>query len=290
MERLGSTEGGLNGSMFEIVFLGTGGGRFAMITQRRRTGGLRIVSNQLGLHVDPGPGALVYSLEMGLDPQKIDAILVSHSHLDHTNDVGALIEAMTHGTTKKRGILAAARSVISGNEVCDSAISRYHKGLPEKIVEAKVGAIFTVGDVSVKVCKAVHSDPDAVGFRFEAGVLGSFAYMPDSEYFEGIDGFYGGVRLLILSVLRPWGEPWKGHMSSDEAAKTISEVRPELAVITHFGMRMILQGPDREAGLIEKATGVRTIAAKDSMSITLGEKIQMGKPEKQADLTKFVGP
>jgi len=274
--------------MFEIVFLGTGGGRFAMITQRRRTGGLRVLSDRLNVHVDPGPGALVYSLEMGLDPQDIDAILVSHSHLDHTNDVGVLLEAMTHGTTKKKGILAAAHSVVEGNEVCDPAISRYHKGLPEKVVDARVGTTFNIGDISVKVCRALHSDPDAVGFLFETPAFGRFAYMPDSEYFEGVGGFYGGVRLLILSVLRPSGRPWKGHMSTDEAAKTIAEVNPEKAVITHFGMQMILGGPEREADLIESKTGIPTIAAKDGMHLTLGEEIQVGKPRKQVDLSRFM--
>jgi hypothetical protein len=49
--------------MFEIVFLGTGGGRFSMITQKRRTGGLRVISEKMNVHVDPGPGALIYSLQ-----------------------------------------------------------------------------------------------------------------------------------------------------------------------------------------------------------------------------------
>ena len=133
--------------MYEIIFLGTGGGRFALTTQKRRTGGIRIISDSVNIHVDPGPGALIYSLEMGLDPQKLDAILVSHSHLDHSNDAGVLIEAMTHGTTQKKGIFAASHSVIDGNDVCDPAVSRYHKNLPEKIVEATAGTSFTINDV-----------------------------------------------------------------------------------------------------------------------------------------------
>jgi phosphoribosyl 1,2-cyclic phosphodiesterase len=276
--------------MLELVFLGTGGGRFAMITQKIRTGGLRILSDELNIHVDPGPGALVYSLEMGLNPQKINAILVSHSHLDHTNDAGVLIEAMTDGGTKSKGLLAAAHSVLHGNEICDGAVSNYHKRLPEEVVDARVGTTFKVGDIEVKACNAVHTDPDAVGFRFETKGFGSFAYMPDSEHFEGISDFYGGVRLLILSVLRPSDRPWKGHMTTDDAAKIISEVRPEMAVITHFGMLMIFKGPDREAGLIEKRTGVTTIAAKDGMRLNLGKEIHVGEPEKQADLSSFMEP
>jgi len=110
----------------EIIFLGTGGGRFATITQKRRTAGIRIISEALNLHLDPGPGALVHSVNEGLDPQKIGAIFVSHSHPDHYTDAEVLIEAMTRGMTRKRGVLAAAKSVLSGNDVCEPSISKYH--------------------------------------------------------------------------------------------------------------------------------------------------------------------
>ncbi len=114
--------------------------------------------------------------------------------------------------------------------------------------------------------------------------------MPDSEYFGEVSDFYGGVRLLILSVLRPSGKPWKGHMSTDEAARVISEVHPEKAIITHFGMLMMFKSPDREADLIERRTGVPTTAAKDGMHLTLGEEIHVGRPDKQADLSSFMQP
>jgi len=277
--------------MLEIIFLGTGGGRFATITQKRRTGGIRLISEQekINIHVDPGPGALVYSLEMGLDPQKIRAIFVSHSHLDHANDAEPLIEAMSEGTTKKRGVLVASRSVLRGNDVCESSISRYHQAMPERVIEATPGISFEIDGINVTVCKAVHSDPDAVGFRFETKDFGGFAYMPDSEYFSDVSKFYGGLRLLILSVLRPSGQPWEGHMTTDDAIKIIEETQPEMALITHFGMQMILKGPEREAELIEKKTGVLTRAATDGMRVLLGKDIIIGgKMRRERDLSSFL--
>jgi len=278
--------------MLEIIFLGTGGGRFATITQKRRTGGIRVISEQekVNMHVDPGPGALIYSLEMGLDPQKIRAIFVSHSHLDHANDAEPLIEAMSEGTTKKRGVLVASRSVLRGNDICESSISRYHQAMPKMVIETMPGISFEVDGVNVTVCKAVHSDPDAVGFRFETKDFGSFAYMPDSEYFSGVSKFYSGLRLLILSVLRPSGQPWEGHMTTDDAIKVIEETQPEMALITHFGMQMILKGPEREAELIEKKTGVPTKAAADGMRVLLGKDIVIDrKMRRERDLSSFLG-
>jgi phosphoribosyl 1,2-cyclic phosphodiesterase len=281
--------------MFEIIFLGTGGGRFATVTQKRRTGGIRVIStspSEVNMHIDPGPGALIYSLEMGLDPQRIMAILVSHAHLDHASDAAVLIEAMCHATTKKRGILIASKSVLRGNEVCDKAISRYHYMMPEKVFEAEAGLGFEVDGVNILTCKAVHSDPDAIGFRFETKTYGGFAYIPDSEYFTEVSKFYGGLRLLILSVLRPSGQPWKGHMTTDDAIRILEETSPEMAVITHFGMQMISRGPEKEAEMMERKTNVPTRAAFDGMRIIFGEEIHISRAgekmrKKQRDLSSF---
>jgi len=272
---------------YEIIFLGTGGGRFTTITQKRRTAGIRIIGENLNLHLDPGPGALVYSISEGLDPQKLNAIFVSHCHPDHYTDAEVLIEAMTRGMTKKRGVLAASKSVLRGSEVCEPSISKYHQQMLEQIIEAVPNMRFQVADVAVLVAEARHTDPDAVGFKFETKEYGDFAYTSDTEYFEGIGKYYRGVRLLLLCVMRPAGKPWKGHMTTEDAIKIIQEAQPEQAVLTHLGMQMIFQGPSREAKLIEEKTGTPTVAAIDGMRIVFGEKIEVQTAKPKQGLNKF---
>jgi phosphoribosyl 1,2-cyclic phosphodiesterase len=273
----------------EIVMLGTGGGRFATITQKRRTAGIRIICEGLNLHLDPGPGALVYSISEGLNPRKLGAIFVSHCHPDHYTDAEVLIEAMTKGTTSKRGVLVASRSALRGNEMgFNPVVSKYHQQMPQRVIEALPNTNFHIGDIKVFVTEARHTDPDTVGFRLETSDFGSFAYTSDTEYFEDISKHYKGVRLLILCVMKPTGKPWKGHMTTEDAVKIIEETRPEEAVLTHFGMQMIFKGPAREARLIEEETGIPTIAATDGMRIKLGESINVETRRKtQQDLNKF---
>lgn len=273
----------------ELVLLGTGGGRFATITQKRRTGGIRILNDKFNIHLDPGPGALVYSLEAGLDPQKINGLIVSHCHPDHSNDAEILIEAMTRGMTRKRGMLAAARSVLGGNQQCESSISNYHQHIPEQVLEARPGTSFNIYGLNVSATEARHTDPDTVGFRFETN-FGDFAYTSDSEYFEGMGKPYVGVRLLFLCVMRPAGSPWKGHMTSDDAVKIIAEAKPELAVLTHLGMQMIFKGPANEAKLIQQKTGIPTVAASDNMHIFVGEEISVQTRRRQKGLNEFTEP
>jgi len=265
----------------EITLLGTGGGRFATITQKRRTAGIRIISENLNFHLDPGPGALVYSINEGLNPQKLNAVFVSHCHPDHYTDAEVLIEAITKGTTKKRGVLVASRSVLHGNEMgFNHVVSKYHQQMLKRVIEASPNKNFQIGNINVLVIEARHTDPDTVGFRFETSEFGSFAYTSDTEYFEGLSKYYEGVRLLMLCVMRPSGKPWKGHMTTNDAIKIIEEAHPEQAILTHFGMQIIFKGPAREAKLIEKETGVPTIAAKDGMQIRFGETINIKKARK----------
>lgn len=272
----------------EIIFLGTGGGRFATITQKRRTAGIRIISEGLNLHLDPGPGALVHSINEGLDPQKLNAVFVSHCHPDHYTDAEVLIEAMTRGMTRKRGVLAAAKSVLTGNNLCEPSISKYHQQMPQQKIEAVPNMKFQVGDVNVLATEARHTDPDTVGFRFETRDFGDFAYTSDTEYFEGIGKYYEGVRLLVLCVMRPAGKPWKGHMTTNDAIKIVEETRPEHVVLTHLGMQMIFKGPASEATLIKDKTGVPTVAAVDGMRINFAETISVQVGGKiQEGLNKF---
>jgi len=270
----------------EMVFLGTGGGRFITITQKRQTGGLRILS-PIDVQLDPGPGAIVYTNRARLDPSRTRAVVVSHCHLDHYGDAEVFIEAMTGGMIKKRGSLIAPRSVIRGNQICDPCVSSYHQSMPERIVEVKAGDQVDIERLRLIATKAQHSDPDAVGFRMNLP-SGDVGYTSDTEYFEGLAKQYEGVRLLILCVLRPRGLPWKGHLSSEDAEKIIDEAGPEVSVITDFGVKMVYAGPSREAKTIESKTGIRTIAATDNMRVRIGKEIKFESESGQPSLSRFM--
>jgi phosphoribosyl 1,2-cyclic phosphodiesterase len=276
-------------SGFNITFLGTGGGRFITMTQRRRTAGIRIAGDGVNLHLDPGPGALVHSIEARMNPQKLNAVLVSHSHPDHYTDAEVLIEAMTRGMTRKHGTLAAARSVLRGNRSVESSISKYHQRMVERKIEAAPNTSFSVDNLKISATAAKHTDPDAVGFRFETE-LGAFAYTSDSEYFQDINKYYQGLRLLILCVMRPTGKPWKGHMTTDDAIRIVEQTRPQQAILTHLGMSMVLHGPDDEAKLIQEKTGIPAVAATDGMVVDFGQSVILRRSvgRSQHGLTEFL--
>jgi phosphoribosyl 1,2-cyclic phosphodiesterase len=264
----------------DIHFLGTGGGRFAMTTQRRRTAGIRLVHGGTQVHIDPGPGALVFSNWAGLSPQSLDGLVVTHCHPDHYGDAEVFIEAMTHGTTNKRGLLAATTSVLWGSEGVGPSVSAYHRGLVGEVVEMQPGTEFSVNDLGFTATEARHSDPSTVGLLIKTPGLGTVGYTSDTGYFAELGSIYRGTRLLVLCVMWPRAQRLEKHLSTDEAEKILLEARPGCAVITHFGMRMLNAGPEEKAAHLEEATGVPVVAAVDGLKATLGDQIVFQGPRK----------
>jgi len=256
-----------------ITFLGSGGGRFTTIYQVRATGGIYIETG-INIHIDPGPGALVQMHRNGINPTKTDVLLISHGHTDHYTDAEVLIEGITNGGTKKKGILAGSKSVIEGYDDFEPIITSYHRGLVDKVVVMEPGKGFQHKGVKFSAFRCFHNDPTTVGFRIETRD-GLISYIADTDFNEKLIRSTKGSRILIISTTRPLGAKIPNHLSTKEAARIIDEVRPELAVLTHFGLKMIEANPDFQADWVWKETGVRTIAADDGMSIEMGRRIEV---------------
>jgi len=241
---------------------------FATITQRRMTGGFRIDQiDGKNLHLDPGPGALVRSYQFGLNPMKLQGILVSHSHTDHYSDAEVLIEAMTRGMTRKKGTVVGSHSVIKGHKQWGPCISSYHLSKPQvKVMEPE--ETIHLGELTITATPTIHGDPKTIGFNFEwDGFV--LSYTSDTAYFPELHEHHKNADVLIGSVIRPDSERIRGHMCSDDFQRLIEETKPKLAIMTHLGMKLIMNHPREEAIKITKKTGIKTLAAEDGMVIDL---------------------
>jgi ribonuclease BN (tRNA processing enzyme) len=253
----------------EILFLGTGGGRHNMVSQLRRTAGFLILGS-LRLHVDPGPGAILACKEFGCDPRLTDAVVVTHNHIDHVNDAALILEAMALRGRGRQGALIAPSSVAAGDEYGERAVSSYHLARLSSLHIAKHGKPIVLGSGGRRAVLLPRpvSHEDRTGFGFTLDMDGCrIGYTSDTEYFAGMGRLYPGCGLLIANNLKARKDSIPGHLCSAQAARLLSEAKPALCAITHMGMRLIEAGPGKEARKIQRASRVRTIAAKDGMRI-----------------------
>ncbi len=263
---------------FRITFLGTGGGRHTTMYQVRSTGGMLIEHDGRFLHVDPGPGALTQMHRIRYDLTRTDSVVVSHCHPDHYSDAESVIEGMTRGGWTKRGSLYGSKTVISGENGLGPCISDYHRRIVSNVSQFAPGDVLDIDGLETDICRADHSDPTNVGFRFhtEHGIV---SYVSDTAYSDEIADQYIGSRVLILPVTTPMGNRIKYHLCTDDAITFIDRVRPELAIFIHLGVVIIRKGPEVQAGMAEEATGIRTIAGRDLMVLDVGEELGISDAE-----------
>lgn len=264
----------------KLTMLGSGGGRFVMLEQVRGTGGFVLEFGGKMLLFDPGPGALINAKKYKLRLKKLDGILVSHSHIDHVNDLNLVIEAMTWGAKKKRGFLVADSVTLRGGKGVPARICDYHKAPLEGIFPMKAGDTKDIDGLRITATKSTHQEgkPDIEfgnsripthGYLVEAG-RERFGYTSDGEYYPGMEKSFQGCDLLVLNCMRPSDNPWPGQMNAKQAKELVRKAKPGMAVLNHLGMKMVFGRAEREAAEIKKETGVKTVAARDGMVIDTG--------------------
>lgn len=260
----------------ELVILGSGGGRHHIRTQHRATGGLLYKFNGIQSHIDPGPGAIVRINQYKEDPIKTELFIVTHAHVDHYNDLSALIESSREILHDKNYNYFKKGTLITTNEVL-KLMSNYHLNMLEKIISFKAGSKYNYKDIEIMGTKVVHS-PNNEGFGVIFKLKNySLAFASDTMVYDSFSEQYSKVNILILNLLRPNSVTCKRHLCTDELIPYLNKIVPPLngLVITHFGSYM--DGPRSPKNLVpsqvkklkEKTTIKNIIAAEDGLKIKI---------------------
>ncbi len=253
-----------------VKFLGTAGARYVVAKQLRSSAGTYLELKGKRIVLDPGPGTLVRLAKSrpAIDPTKLDAIVLSHLHIDHSGDVNVLIDAMTEGGFRKRGRLFAPRDCLEGD---DAVVLRYLRAGLEEIVVLEPERRYAFDGVTFSTSVPHDHGPETLGIRFETGA-GTLAFVVDTRFFPGLVESYGGSDVLVLNVVRlePHGSGAVRHLCVADAREILSAVRPRKAVLTHFGMTMIRAKPWVVAQRLADELGLDVAAASDGMTLELG--------------------
>jgi phosphoribosyl 1,2-cyclic phosphodiesterase len=237
-------------------------------TQLRHSGGLLYTLGGARLWVDPGPGALVRALASRpkVDPSRVDALLLTHRHLDHAGDATAVVEAMTAGGTRRRGALFAPAEALD----LEPMVLRYAQGFLARVERLCEGGSYAVAPgLSLTTPLAHDHGVETYGYRLAAAGL-TVGHVVDTFWMDRLLEAYAGVDLLIVNTTLIESGPRRLlHLGADQAERLVAGIRPRLAVLTHFGMTVLRARPDLVAEGIAQRTGVRTLAARDGLALPL---------------------
>ncbi len=253
-----------------IKFLGTAGARIVVSKQLRASGGMWYSLQGHNILVDPGPGCLVrcISSKPKMDPMKLDTIILSHRHLDHAADVNVMIEAMTEGGFKKRGILYVPEDALTE----DPVVFKYVRSYLSQIKILKEGERYQLSDTVSFETPLKHQHPsETYGINFFTPRY-TISLIVDTRYFSGLLKYYKG-DVLIINVVRYTVDRdtknWLYHLTIRDVKEIISTLKPKITILNHFGMTMIKAQPHAVAEQLSKETGLKVIAAGDGMKFDL---------------------
>ena len=241
-----------------------------MYNQFLSTGGFWLNLNGTEILVDPGPGSIVHSTKRKLKAENLSAIILSHRHLDHSADVNIMAEAMTQGGFKKHGILFAPADAVETEPV----IFPYIRKLLDGVEILEEGKTYSIGNISFST-PVRHIHPvETYGLVFRTAGH-TFSHITDTRYFDGLAKHYGG-ELVIINVV--FLEPHTSadhpglpidHLSVPDVERLVKEIKPKVAILTHFGMSVWRAKPWQIAERLTDSTGIKVIAARDGMRFDL---------------------
>ena len=240
-----------------------------VIKQLRASGGVWLSVGKTNLYIDPGPGALVRCLNSKprLEPSTLDGILLSHKHLDHSGDVNVMIEAMTDGGFKKRGVLFAPNDALEE----DPVVLKYVKGYVEKVEVLRESSEYRIGEIHFSTAKRHHHRVETYGLNFKISPH-TVSLITDTKFFPELPNLYCGEVLVIHVVrLKPIGDEPIDHLSVEDVKTIVKKTKPKLTILTHFGMTMIRAKPWVVAAELEKELGLKVLAASDGLKLDLKE-------------------
>jgi phosphoribosyl 1,2-cyclic phosphodiesterase len=215
--------------------------------------------------IDPGPGSIVRcaNSKPKLDPSKLDAIIITHRHLDHCGDINVMIEAMTEGGFKKRGVVFCPADAV--NE--DTVILRHAMTFPERIDILEASRNYNVGNFEFTTSMNHRHPVETYGLKFRIKNT-SISFLTDTKYFRELADFYK-TDVLVMSVVFFEPRPQVDHLCLADAESLIQELKPKKVILTHFGMTMLKAKPHIQAETLSKRLGIEILAAYDGMTLDL---------------------
>ncbi|GAC1640647.1 MAG: MBL fold metallo-hydrolase [Candidatus Dormibacteraceae bacterium] len=244
----------------KLTFMGTAGARFMVAKQLAASGGLYLEEGNTRISLDPGPGAIVQYAKRKVDLTKLDAIVLSHRHLDHSGDVNVMVEAMTEGGFARRGRLLCPSDALD----VDPVVLSYLRRFPEEVIRLEPETTYTVKDITFTTTPRHVHQVETYGFRF-GDRLG---WITDSAYYDDIAEQHKAEVMVIHVVLMQCRADLP-HLCLDDAERIIREAKPRLAILTHFGMTVWRAHPWELAADLTQRIGTEVKAARDGMAMEL---------------------
>jgi ribonuclease BN (tRNA processing enzyme) len=211
--------------------------------------------------VDFGASALPALKALKLDPNRIDAIVLSHLHGDHFGGLPFLLLDYQFLTRRERPLLIAGppgaqARLDAALEVLFPKSTGTKWRFPWRVQEIAVGVAADVLGHSVSTAEVVHqSGAPSTALRLSDGDK-TFAYSGDTEWTDALLPIAAGADLFVCECYAYAGK-MTGHLSWEILKSKMPELHARNFMLTHMNPSMLARLDDlSDAGVLLAADGL----------------------------------
>jgi ribonuclease BN (tRNA processing enzyme) len=192
------------------------------------------------LLLDMSAAAVHRMAQERLDWSNLDAVWISHFHLDHLGGLAPFLFGIKHaaqaqGRSKPLNIFGAHGLEKLLRAIDDAGnFKLFRQKFPVQFCEVEPGASFQIlQNLQASTLKTPHtSESMALRLTDESGV--SIVYTSDTGYAEELCAFASGAQLLLMECSFVRDKPIETHLELSEAMQLAARARPQKVVLTHL--------------------------------------------------------
>ncbi len=216
-------------------------------TASRPTSGYLVRHGDTSIWMEAGFGTFM-ALCAEAEPSSIDAIVLSHSHLDHCVDLLAYHRYVSYGTKRREGMLVY---VPEGLDDIFVGLAFHSEQAFRQVFDFRVvgpGSPVSIGSIDLTFERTNHPVPtNAVRMRADGR---SFVYTADTGESEAVTKFAKNVDVLLCeaALQGPAAEKeYAHHLTAEEAGQMAATAATSRLVLTHIGPSLDLDRSVAEA-------------------------------------------
>jgi ribonuclease BN (tRNA processing enzyme) len=216
-----------------VTLLGTG---TAVPVPHRRPTSTLIETATTRVLLDCGSDTIRQLSYTGLLPDDIDAVFLTHHHIDHSAGIDALLFSALYPPTKRSRAL-----VIYGGpgtvQFWERAQARWNNWVRPKagveIRELQPGESGTYRDLAFSVAPVVHNR-ESIAWRVSSPSGRTWVQPGDTGWTDTFLELARGADCMLLEAAQPPGRVFRMHLTGEEAGKIAALAGVKELILTHF--------------------------------------------------------
>jgi ribonuclease BN (tRNA processing enzyme) len=221
----------------EWIVLGSG----TAVPHAQRAAAAHWLATEAGtILLDCGSGVADRMAQENLDWSNLDAIWISHFHLDHVGGLPPFLFSTRHApqTTDRHKPLSIYGPVgLRGwLETVDRAghSKLFQQPFPLEVIEVKAAAAVELfSGLGARFFSTPHR-PESLAIRLTNLAGASIVYTSDTGFSEELGKFAHDCDLLVIECSYPRGKPTAKHLELVDVFKVAEAARPRRVLLTHL--------------------------------------------------------